>query len=73
MEDKYQKGFADYKSYYVVDEKTGKIVPIYLPADAVIHEARPGAKAGNPLLDEINEELRRKNITEEMKRLYRRK
>ncbi len=71
MEDKYQKGSADFKQYYVVDKKSGKIVPIYLPADAVMREARPGVKAGNPLLDEINERLRKENITEEMKRLYR--
>ena len=70
MEDKYQKGFADSKPYYVIDEESGEIVPIYLPADAVIPEARPGAKAGNLLLDEINEKLRRENITENLKRLY---
>ncbi len=70
MEDKSQKGFADFKPYYVVDEESGKLVPIYLPSDAVMPEARPGAKAGNPLLDEINEELRRENIIEKMKRLY---
>ncbi len=60
MKDKYQKGSADSKSYYVVDKKSGKIVPIYLPADAVIPKARPGVKAGNPLLDEINKKLREK-------------
>jgi len=71
MEDKYQKGFADSKLYYVVDEESGELVPIYLPADAVMPEARPGVKAGNPLLDEINEELRRKNLIEKTKGLYR--
>jgi len=70
MEDKYQKGSADSKPYYVVDEESGKLVPIYLPADAVMPEAKPGTKAGNPLLDEINEDLRRENITEKIKRLY---
>jgi len=70
MEDKYQKGSADSKPYYVVDEESGELVPIYLPAYAVIPEAKPGAKAGNPLLDEINEDLRKKNITEKIKRLY---
>jgi len=71
MEDKYQKGFADSKPYYVVDEESGEIVPIYLPADAIIPEAKPGAKAGNPFLDEINKDLRKENITEKLKRLYR--
>ncbi len=70
MEDKYQKGSANSKPYYVIDEESGEVVPIYLPADAVISEARPGAKAGNPLLDEINERLRRENITEKTKGLY---
>ena len=73
MEDKYQKGFADSKLYYAVDKESGNLIPIYLPANAVIPEAKPGVKAGNPLLDEINKRLRRENITEEMKRLYRRK
>ncbi|MBU3941688.1 MAG: hypothetical protein KKF74_02135, partial [Nanoarchaeota archaeon] len=70
MEDKYQKGSADSKPYYVVDEESGKLMPIYFPADAVMPKARPGVKAGNPLLDEINEELRKENIIEKMKRLY---
>ena len=70
MENKYQKGFADSKPYYIVDKESGKLIPVYFPADAVMPEARPGAKAGNPLLDEINEKLRGENITEKMKRLY---
>jgi len=70
MEDKYQKGFADSKLYYVIDEESGEVVPIYFPDDAVIPEAKPGAKAGNPLLDEINEKLRKENITEKTKGLY---
>ena len=70
MEDKYQKGSADSKPYYIVDEESGELVPIYFPADAVIPEAKPGTKAGNPLLDEINEDLRKENIIEKMKRLY---
>jgi len=70
MENKYQKGSADSKPYYIVDEESGKLVPVYLPDDAVIPEARPGVKAGNPLLDEINEDLRKENITEKIKRLY---
>ena len=70
MEDKYQKGSADSKPYYIVDEESGELVPIYFPADAVISEARPGVKAGNPLLDEINEELKNKNIIEKLRRLY---
>lgn len=71
MGKKYQKGSADYKPYYIVDEKTGELVPIYLPADAIMPEARAGVKAGNPLLDEINEELKKENIIERMKKLYR--
>ena len=70
MEDKYQKGSADSKPYYVVDEESGELVPVYLTVNAVIPEAKPGAKAGNPLLDEINEDLRKENITEKIKRLY---
>jgi len=42
-----------------------------LPADAITPEARAGVKAGNPLLDEINEQLRKENIIESMKKLYR--
>ena len=72
MKNKYQKGSADSKPYYVVDEESGELVRIYFPADAVMPEARPGVKAGNPLLDEINKKLRKENIIEKTKRLYRR-
>lgn len=73
MDEKHQRGFADYKPYYVVDEETGEIIPVYLTADAVMPEARAGAKAGNPLLDEINEQLKRDRIIEKMRGLHRKR
>lgn len=67
---KYQLGHGNSRPFYMVDRKTGELIPVYLPADAIAKEARPGVKAGNPLLDEINEEFRRKGIIEKTKRLY---
>lgn len=64
-------GFVYTKPLYAVDEKTGKLVPVDIPVDAVANMAKPGYKAGNPLLDEINEQLRQHNIIEKTKQLYR--
>ena len=40
-------------------KKKGKpiepFIPPYLPADAVAREAQPGYKAGNPIIDRVNE------------------
>jgi len=69
--DEYRKGYFRFKPYYVIDEETGEIVPTNLPADAVIPQAKPGSKAGNSLLDEINERLQDEGLIEKLKRLYR--
>jgi hypothetical protein len=66
-----ERGHGSYKPLFVVDEETGNIVPVYLPADAVADQAKPGAKAGNPVLDDINEQLRQEGLAEKMKELYR--
>jgi hypothetical protein len=68
--DDYRKGHADYRPFYVIDKDTGKLVELYLPADAVAAEAKPGYKAGNPALDEVNEQIRRDGLLEKFKRLY---
>lgn len=65
-----QIGYIKSKSYYVIDKDSGNIVPVYLPADAVLQQAKPGSKAGSSLLDKINEELRQEGLIEKMKRLY---
>ncbi len=70
MDDNYQKGNSGSKPYYAIDHKTGKIIPVYLPVDAVAAEAKPGSKAGNPLIDEINEQLREEGFIEKLKNLY---
>jgi len=70
MNDDYQKGHSGSKPYYVINSETGKIIPVYLPADAVVVGARPGSKAGSPLIDEINEQLREEGIIEKLKNLY---
>ncbi|MDD5191627.1 MAG: hypothetical protein PHH54_02105 [Candidatus Nanoarchaeia archaeon] len=64
------KGYGHSNPLYVVDEKTGELIQVYLPADAVASEAKPGVKAGNPLLDEINQQLREEQLIEKMRRLY---
>src|SRR3989344_4537341 len=64
--DEYRKGYFRFKPYYVIDEETGEIVPTNLPADAVIPQAKPGSKAGNSLLDEINESLQDEGKIEEI-------
>ncbi|MEA3514533.1 MAG: hypothetical protein U9R34_03595 [Nanoarchaeota archaeon] len=65
-----QIGYIKSKSYYVIDKDSGNIVPVYLPADAVQHQAKPGSKAGSSLLDKINEELKQEGLIEKMKGLY---
>lgn len=42
----------------------------YVPADAIAKEAKPGYKAGNPMLDNVLEEIKKYSITERFKRLY---
>jgi len=70
MKDEYKTGSAESGVYYVVDKKTGKLIEKYLPADAVMPEARLGTKAGNSLLNHINKELQNSEIVELMKKLY---
>lgn len=65
-----QIGYIKSKPYYVIDKDSGNIVPVYLPADAVLQQAKPGSKAGNSLLDKINKELRQEGLIEKMKKLY---
>ena len=66
-------GYVKSKPYYVIDKDSGKIIPIYIPADAIMQQAKPGSKAGNSLLDKINEELREEGLIEKMKSLYKTK
>lgn len=68
MDKKYEKGFADSKPLYVIDEETGELIELYFPLDAIASEA--GFKAGNPHLDRINKKLRESNLIETMKLLY---
>ena len=42
----------------------------YVPADAVAKQAKPGYKAGNPIIDEVNENIRRDTIIKKFKKLY---
>lgn len=45
-------------------------IPPYLPADAVAREAQPGYKAGNPLIDRVNEEIKRDTFFKRFKKFY---
>ncbi|MCK5629524.1 MAG: hypothetical protein KAI26_02810 [Nanoarchaeota archaeon] len=65
-----QIGYIKSRPYYVIDKDSGNIVPVYLPADAVLERAKPGSKAGSSLLDKINEELKQEGLIEKMKGLY---
>jgi len=65
-----QIGYIKSKPHYVIDKDSGNIVPVYLPADAVLQKAKPGSKAGSSLLDKINEELRQGGLIKKMKALY---
>ncbi|MAG39050.1 hypothetical protein CMO90_03085 [Candidatus Woesearchaeota archaeon] len=69
-EEEYELGYFDSKPVYVIDEDSGELVPVYLPVDAIMNEARTGVKAGNPLLDDINKELREEGLIEKLKELY---
>lgn len=40
-----------------------------VPCDAVSPQAKPGAKAGNPCVDKINEELREEGLINKLKAL----
>ena len=42
----------------------------YVPADAVAKAAKPGYKAGNPLLDNVLEKIRKDSIVRRFKDLY---
>lgn len=42
----------------------------YVPADAVAKEAKPGYKAGNPMLDNVLDNIRRDNIVKRFRDLY---
>ncbi len=70
MDKELKKGCGKYKPYFVIDKKTGKLIPAYLPEDAVVKEAKPGEKAGNYLIDEINEQLHPTGLMEKLKELY---
>jgi len=65
-----KKGYAQFKSYYVIDEETGELIELNLPSDAIADMAKLGVKAGNPLLDEINREIRESSLIEKTKRLF---
>lgn len=66
----YQKEHATSRPFYVIDPDTGKLVKLNLPADAIAPEAKPGFKAGNVLVDELNEQLRREGLLAKLKGLY---
>jgi len=68
----YQKGHASSRRiHYLIDKETGRTVPTSLPiAHAVNPEARPGVKAGNPLLDDLNNQLQSEGSLKKMKCLY---
>lgn len=55
-------------------KKKGEPEPVipkpYIPADAVAPCAKPGYKAGNPMIDEVNENVRRDNIIKKFKKFY---
>jgi heterodisulfide reductase subunit C len=63
----YEKGTIHLRSYYVIDKETGKIIPIYLTSNAVMRESCIGNKAGNPLIDKINEELEKSRLIKKLK------
>jgi len=42
----------------------------YVPADAVVKEAKPGYKAGNSMLDNVLDNIRKDNIVKRFKDLY---
>ena len=52
-----EKGYLDYVPYYITEKD--KIIPIYIIADAINPEAKPGAKTGNFVLDDLLEYLRK--------------
>ncbi len=42
----------------------------YVPADAVTKEAKPGYKAGNPMLDNVLDNIRKDNLVKRFNDLY---
>ena len=57
---KYQVGHVTFRPCHIVE-----------PCDAISLEAMPGAKAGNTLVDEMNEQLKREEIIKKMRPLHR--
>ncbi len=45
-------------------------IPPYLPADAVSPCAQPGYKAGNPLIDRVNDNSRKDTFSKKFKKFY---
>jgi len=42
----------------------------YVPADAVAKEAKPGYKAGNPMLDDVLKQIREDSIVRRFRDFY---
>ena len=69
----YQKGHGSFRPFYVIDPETGRVVKVDPPADAVAPEAKPGAKAGNDLVDTLNEQFaqeRESDLLEILRKIY---
>lgn len=62
-----KRGKGEFTPHFTEDEKTGELTPIYLPADAIVDQAKPGYKAGNQLIDENNEAFHNSKLIEETK------
>ena len=65
-----QRGKATYTPHYIVDEETGELISVYIPTDAIIRQAQSGYKAGNPLLDDINEKIKQKGLIDKFRKLH---
>lgn len=46
------------------------LIPLYMPADAVAKEAQPGYKAGNPVIDRVNENSKREAFFRKFRDFY---
>ncbi len=69
MADNYRKG--SFRPYYVINEELGEVVAVYLTSDAIMRGAGISGTGANPLLDDINQQLRDEGIIEKLKSLYR--
>ncbi|MBI2045129.1 hypothetical protein HYT23_03660 [Candidatus Pacearchaeota archaeon] len=68
MAEQQKTGFHNYVPYFLVDEK-GELIPIYAMADAITECAKVGIKAGNFLLEDIDEILEKGGLIEILRKL----